>query len=244
MTTYRVKNWRKFQHYKDRNPPWIKLHWELLSSMDWVILNDASRVLAVACMLVASRNDGEIRGDETGLKYLQRVAHLNAKPDLKPLISCGLLESASEMLATCLQDAIPETYKDSTQKLTEEEEEDRPRKRASALPKDFEPSPELREWAKQHGYADNLDAHLDYFRDYCAANRKLYVDHEAALRNCIKADWGGIRKAKPINGEVQDRWWESESGTVHKGAELGIRARAGESMQDYRGRIREAIKHG
>jgi len=26
----RVKNWGKFQHYKDRNPPWIKLHRGLL----------------------------------------------------------------------------------------------------------------------------------------------------------------------------------------------------------------------
>jgi hypothetical protein len=26
----RVKNWSEFQHYKDRNPPWIKLHRTLL----------------------------------------------------------------------------------------------------------------------------------------------------------------------------------------------------------------------
>ena len=28
--TYRVKNWSKFQHYKNRNPPWIRLHVEIL----------------------------------------------------------------------------------------------------------------------------------------------------------------------------------------------------------------------
>ena len=27
---YRVKNWSKFQHYKNRNPPWIRLHVEIL----------------------------------------------------------------------------------------------------------------------------------------------------------------------------------------------------------------------
>ena len=82
MSLFRIKNWAKYQHYKDRNPPWIKLHWELLTSMDWVTLDDASRVLAVACMLIASRNDGQIRADSDGLKYLERVAHLNSK-DLK-----------------------------------------------------------------------------------------------------------------------------------------------------------------
>lgn len=106
---YRVKNWRQFQHYKDRNPPWIKLHFALLSSADWVALNDASRVLAIACMLVASRNDGEIDGSEAGLVYLRRVAYLSAKPNLSPLIECGFLESASKPLALAQADARPET---------------------------------------------------------------------------------------------------------------------------------------
>ena len=108
----RVRNWSKFQHYKDRNPPWIKLHFELLSSEDWVVLDDASRVLAVACMLVASRNEGFVRVDEKGRKYIQRVAYLNAAADFKPLIECGFLTDASGNLADAsavLADARPET---------------------------------------------------------------------------------------------------------------------------------------
>lgn len=109
---YRVKNWTTFQHYKDRNPPWIKLHFSLLSSRDWVTLDDASRVLAVACMLIASRNDGQIDASEGGLEYLQRVGYLNKKPNLKPLIDCGFLEPASTMQADAsknLASARPET---------------------------------------------------------------------------------------------------------------------------------------
>lgn len=113
-----IKNWKKYQHYKDRNPPWIKLHWELLTSMDWVALDDASRVLAVACMLIASRNEGRIRADSEGLKYLERVAHLNSKPNLKPLIDCGFFVSASGVLAECYQSARPEEETE-TQKHTE-----------------------------------------------------------------------------------------------------------------------------
>ena len=116
----RIRNWTKFQHYKDRNPPWIKLHFELLSSEDWVVLGDASRVLAVACMLVASRNEGFIRVDSVGAKHLKRVAYLNSDPDFKPLIECGFLESASDMQAnaSALQaDARPET---ETETETEE----------------------------------------------------------------------------------------------------------------------------
>ncbi len=40
----RVVNLERFQHYKDRNPPWIKLHRELLSSRTWVTSDDARSV--------------------------------------------------------------------------------------------------------------------------------------------------------------------------------------------------------
>lgn len=115
---YLVKNWRDFQHYKDRNPPWIKLHFSLLSSEDWVMLDDASRVLAVACMLVASKKEGQIDGSEAGLRYLQRVAYLKKIPDLTPLINCGFLVSASgckQMLAN----ARPEERRSTTEVLSE-----------------------------------------------------------------------------------------------------------------------------
>ena len=88
MKYYAIKNWRHFQHYKHRNPPWVKLHQEILTSADWVMLADASKLLAVVCMLVASRNDGKVPNDPA---YIKRVAYLNGKVDLQPLIQCGFL---------------------------------------------------------------------------------------------------------------------------------------------------------
>ena len=111
---YRVKNWATFQHYRDRNPPWIKLHFSMLSSQDWVTLDDKSRVLAIACMLIASRNEGKIPDDPA---YIKRVAYLNTTPDFKSLIQCGFLEVDSESKHP-LADAIPE-------KETEAEKRDR-----------------------------------------------------------------------------------------------------------------------
>lgn len=88
-TKYRIKNWSKFQHYKDRNPPWIKLHVELLASEDWVTLADASKLLMVVCMVIAARENGLIPGNAD---YIKRVAYLDKRPDLTPLIQCGFLE--------------------------------------------------------------------------------------------------------------------------------------------------------
>jgi hypothetical protein len=86
---YRIRNWAKFQHYKERNPPWIKLHAEILASADWVLLDDASKLLAVVCMVIAAKHDGCVPDSP---QYIKRVAYLHKIPNLKPLIECGFLE--------------------------------------------------------------------------------------------------------------------------------------------------------
>lgn len=96
MIFLEIKNWTNFQHYKNRNPPWIKLHYELITSHDWVMWDDASKMLAVVCMMLASRNEGKVPADES---YIQKVAHLQKKPNLKPLINSGFFVDASKMLA-------------------------------------------------------------------------------------------------------------------------------------------------
>lgn len=106
MAELKIKNWERFQHYKDRNPPWIKLHYDLLSSRDWVVLDDASRLLAVVCMLLASRHDGYVPNDP---EFIQRVAYLGKKVNLQPLIDCGfLLADASTCLQTVANDTTEE----------------------------------------------------------------------------------------------------------------------------------------
>ncbi len=130
---FKVKNWEQFQHYKDRNPPWIKLHFALLASEDWVTLDDASKLLAVVCMLIASRNNGLIPNNPD---YLKRVAYLDRRPKLKPLLDCGFLEipqataSALQALASAAQaDARPETETETEKKepLSETSSDARPK---------------------------------------------------------------------------------------------------------------------
>ena len=116
MTTYlRIVNWGSYQHYKRRSPPWIKLHRDLLTSRTWVSLDDASRVLAIASMLLAAEHDNEIPADPA---YIQRRAYLHGRPDFAPLIAVGFLEvvekteGASKVLAHASNmhtNATPET---------------------------------------------------------------------------------------------------------------------------------------
>jgi hypothetical protein len=105
--TIRIRNWANYQHYSDRCPPWIKLHVSILSSEDWVTLDDRGRVLAVVCLVLASRKNGEIPSDTT---YIRRVAYLDYVPDLSPLIRCGFLTSDEPLAvaSTMLADATTE----------------------------------------------------------------------------------------------------------------------------------------
>lgn len=181
---YRVKNWRTFQHYKDRNPPWIKLHFAILSSRDWVTLDDASRVLAVACMLIASRNEGQIDGSRSGLEYLKRVAYLKRIPDLKPLIESGFLESASADASELLASPVSETENPTEKKAGQK----------TRVPKDFSISERVKEWALEKGFAKYLDAHFEVFMSYVRKKQPKYADWDEGLMGCIRDDWGDVRK--------------------------------------------------
>ena len=104
------KNWTKFQHYKDRNPPWIKLHRDLLIDKTFMRLPTASKALAPLLWLLASESiDGIFDADFDQLEFRLRFTEKELIAGIKPLIENGFFIDASTMLSASLQDAIPET---------------------------------------------------------------------------------------------------------------------------------------
>jgi len=105
MSYYKIKNWELYQHYKHRSPKWIKLYSDFISSDTWVLGNDASRALAIGCMLLASRLQNNIPADP---EYIRKVLCMNRDPDFTHLLNTGFVEKtddASNVLAECTQDA-------------------------------------------------------------------------------------------------------------------------------------------
>lgn len=93
MRYLRVKDYERFQHYKDRNPPWIKLYTALLHDYEFFQLADAHKAHLVMFWLLASRHDNRIPYDE---KYLQITLPLTEPLDLEVLIASGFLEEVGE----------------------------------------------------------------------------------------------------------------------------------------------------
>ena len=55
--TYFIKNWDRFQHFKDRNPPWVKLYKDLLDDPDWHELDAECCKALVMLWLIASEDE-------------------------------------------------------------------------------------------------------------------------------------------------------------------------------------------
>lgn len=110
MKTATIRNWGRFQHYKNRNPPWIKLHRGLLDDFDFSCLPLASKALApLLWLLAAESDDGSVRIDSEWLAFRLRLTTKEVDAGLTPLINKGFLILASNVLADCLQDACLET---------------------------------------------------------------------------------------------------------------------------------------
>lgn len=91
-----VPNWEKFQHYKDRNPVWMKLYFELNSRDDWRQLSYPQRGVLVSVWLEFGRSNGLLRLTSLG----GRLGKWFKNETLEALIQAGYIElSSSKPLA-------------------------------------------------------------------------------------------------------------------------------------------------
>lgn len=202
------KNWRDFQHYKDRAPPWIRLHRKLLDDKDFQRLPTASRALAPMLWLLASESvEGSINADADDLAFRLRQPEAEIVEALKPLIDKGFFAvvegDASALLAPCSHAATPETEQRQSRDRGIAEGEapppaasapaPKPRRPAKTLiPADFAISDRVRKWADEKGHTQ-LDEHLDAFKRKCIAKGYANASWDDAFMEAIREDWAKLR---------------------------------------------------
>jgi len=118
MKYIRIKDWEKHQHYKDRNPPWIKLHTKLLMDYEFSQLSDASKLQLILLWLLASQTGNKIPADEG---WIKNNIKCNGKVDLEPLETLGFVELYQDA-SKCVQSDIPETETEESRGEAEKEE--------------------------------------------------------------------------------------------------------------------------
>lgn len=179
------KNWDKFQHYKDRCPPWIKLHRDLLNDRVFASLPIASKALAPLLWLLASESkDGSFDAASEELAFRLHIASKDIEQGLKPLIDNGFFVDASTMLAPCLQPAIPER---ETERETETET-----KKKSAI--------ELPDWLPKDVWKDWCDYRRSDKKTFTERAQVLCLGTLETLKN------QGHAPADVINLSIQNGW--------------------------------------
>lgn len=130
-----IPNWGDLQHYKDRTPPWIKLHNELLEDYEFECLPDASKAHLLCIWLLASRTENKIKADS---RWIQRKIGANSEVDIDGLVKAGFLQlnqevtvcehDASKMPQVMGQSAIPE--REGEQRESRAETDEKPAKKS------------------------------------------------------------------------------------------------------------------
>lgn len=194
MQTFSVKNFEKFQHYKDRSPPWIKLYNELLDDYQFACLQDASKLHLILIWLLASRSDNVLPYDS---EWVAKRINATAKVNLAELVSAGFLlmnqplqkaeQSASKSLAKCLPRDRGEGETEERREEVEVERASAPtdtRSRKQSLPADFTLTEPLRAKAKVALQAAGKTVNMQgEFVRFC--NHFWGPD----ARNRLKSDW-------------------------------------------------------
>lgn len=177
------KNWNHFQHYKDRNPPWIKFHREILNDRDFMMLPLASKALAPLLWLLASEEqDGVFDASIEELQFRLRLSTDDIEQGLKPLIDKGLFVIDSGVLASRLQVA-PESCSER-----EGETETKTEKKASIQRFTLPSVKEVDEYCKERNNGINAEKFVDYYaaQGWVLKNGNKMKDWKAAIRNWEK----------------------------------------------------------
>jgi hypothetical protein len=88
---YKVKDWPKFQHFKDRRPPWIKLYRDVLEDDDYFELPSEPAKYLMLLWLLASE-------DKTKQGYLPDIKKISFRLHMNQMRAEEILESLSHYI--------------------------------------------------------------------------------------------------------------------------------------------------
>lgn len=187
----RVKNWSKFQHFKDRKPPWVKLYRDILDDMQWHKLDGQSAKVLTMLWLIASEDDGNLP-DIATLAFRLRMTE-------RDVSTC--CSNLSHWLEQTDITPISERYQDDPlERETEREEETEkekksPRKReAPFVVPDWINREHWDAWHSCGKRKNCTNAQKQMAVDKLDSWRQQGIDHAAALENAAIGGWQGLFK--------------------------------------------------
>lgn len=118
----RIKDFSKFQHFKDRNPPWVKLYRDILDDPDWHELDGESAKILVMLWLIASEDETKqgLLPDNRKLRFRLRITEKTLEQSINKL-SHWLEQVDIDAISDRYQLDAPERAGEETETETETE---------------------------------------------------------------------------------------------------------------------------
>ena len=120
----KIKNWTKFQHFKDRKPPWVKLYRDLLDDIEWHELDPVAAKVLTMLWLIASEDDGNI--PELKILSFRLRMPLKTTKDCITKLNHWLEQDDINMISNGYQSDSLETETERETKKEKEKEGDAP----------------------------------------------------------------------------------------------------------------------
>lgn len=203
----KIRNWDRWQSYRrDRGqPPWIKVHREVMRNIEWVGMTDAQRGQLVAIWLLAADHDGVIPASPA---LVQKLCFMSEPPDLDVFINQGFIESDANMTPDVRQPDANMTNQSrgrgETETETEGEESAPAGARATRLPADFPAESELH-WARANEPAVDARREAAKFVDHWrgkSGKDGTKKDWPATWRNWIRRAAEYRKRDEPDNARL------------------------------------------
>ena len=176
----RIKHWDKFQHFKDRRPPWIKLYRDILDDPEWHELDGEAAKALVMLWLIASEDNGNLP-DTRKIAFRLRTSEKQAKQ---------LLSSLSHWLDGDDIAVISDRYQDDTPERETEREEETEKKECPASGRTVY-SPEFEGFWKAYPKTPNMSKSESW-----KAWQRLPSDDQNAAASAV-SKYTAWLKAKP-----------------------------------------------
>lgn len=214
---FRVTGWSSFQSYRDRKPPWIRLHKSLLDSYEFQSMSVSARAILPMLWLLASEDEdpvsGLIRDRYEKIAFRLRCSPGEIRAAIDECVAAGFLESLSEEKHNVTKkvrnrnETVPPETETETETEGEGAQKPRPSRspNGSRLPDDWTLPDEWLAWAlaEEHLTADEARREAAKFADYWrgragAGARKL--DWRATWQNWCRRvadDRGKVRQLRP-----------------------------------------------
>ena len=184
MEYLRIKNWEEHQHYKDRCPPWIKLHVKILNDREFSLLSRASKCLQMLLWILASETDGRIKNDINEIRFRLRDETIE-ESEINLLINKGFLILEDNQCKQVLADACLETETE-----TDITEKDFKFENKVKIPKDIFLTNKMKGYAKDQGCQD--EAHISFmfenFKNWFGQTGRKYQDWTKTFYNWVLKD--------------------------------------------------------